>query len=101
MLDEHNHFVRRRPKGSRAGGTLDFRATALAGLANMTQISERLLVQAHLDAKQPKALSAEEEASLRVAIAAAMLAMIAGILGGISFLLYGIFKINTSWFRRR
>ena len=36
----------------------------------MTQISERLLVQAHLDAKQPKALSAEEEASLRTAIAA-------------------------------
>src|SRR5450830_1533988 len=65
-----HHFVRRRPKGSRAGGTLDFRATAPAGLANMTQISERLLVQAHLDAKQPKALSAEEEASLRTAIAA-------------------------------
>lgn len=36
----------------------------------MTQISERLLVQAHLDAKQPRALSAEEEASLRTAIAA-------------------------------
>ena len=36
----------------------------------MTQISERLLVQAHLDAKQPKALSADEEASLRAAIAA-------------------------------
>ena len=35
----------------------------------MTQISERLLVQAHLDAKQPKFLSAEEEASLRAAIA--------------------------------
>src|SRR5450830_533796 len=65
-----HHFVRRRPKGSGAGGTLDFRATAPAGLANMTQISERLLVQAHLDAKQPKALSAEEEASLRTAIAA-------------------------------
>ena len=28
----------------------------------MTQISERLLVQAHLNAKQPKALSADEEA---------------------------------------
>lgn len=36
----------------------------------MTQISERLLVQAHLDAKQPKVLSAEQEASLRSAIAA-------------------------------
>ena len=36
----------------------------------MTHISERLLVQAHLDAKQPKALSADEEASLRAAIAA-------------------------------
>ena len=36
----------------------------------MTQISELLLVQAHLDAKQPKALSADEEASLRAAIAA-------------------------------
>jgi quinolinate synthase len=70
VLDEHNHFVRRRPKGSRAGGTLDFRATAPAGLANMTQISERLLVQAHLDAKQPKVLSAEEEAGYRAAIAA-------------------------------
>ena len=30
----------------------------------MTQISERLLVQAHLDAKQPKVLSAAEEASV-------------------------------------
>ncbi|MCF9006436.1 quinolinate synthase, partial [Pseudomonas carnis] len=36
----------------------------------MTHISERLLVQAHLDAKQPKVLSAAEEASLRTAIAA-------------------------------
>ncbi|WP_397449370.1 quinolinate synthase NadA [Pseudomonas sp. NA-150] len=36
----------------------------------MTQISERLLVQAHLDAKQPKALSAEEQAHYRAAIAA-------------------------------
>ena len=36
----------------------------------MTQISERLLVQAHLDAKQPKVLSADEEAGLRTAIAA-------------------------------
>ncbi|MGH8393417.1 MAG: hypothetical protein ACRESN_14355, partial [Pseudomonas sp.] len=34
----------------------------------MTQISERLLVQAHLDAKQPKVLSAEEEAGYRAAI---------------------------------
>lgn len=36
----------------------------------MTHISERLLVQAHLDAKQPKALTLEEEAALRAAIAA-------------------------------
>ena len=36
----------------------------------MTQISERLLVQAHLDAKQPKPLSAAQEAHLRAAIAA-------------------------------
>ncbi|MDB6048276.1 MAG: nadA [Pseudomonas sp.] len=36
----------------------------------MTQISERLLVQAHLDAKQPKVLSADEEAHYRAAIAA-------------------------------
>ena len=28
----------------------------------MTQISERLLVQAHLDAKQPKPLTPEQEA---------------------------------------
>jgi quinolinate synthase len=35
----------------------------------MTQISERLLVQAHLDAKQPKPLTADEEAYYR-AIAA-------------------------------
>ena len=36
----------------------------------MTQISERLLVQAHLDAKQPKPLTVEEEAYYRAAIAA-------------------------------
>ncbi|MFF7710645.1 quinolinate synthase NadA [Pseudomonas sp. NPDC007930] len=36
----------------------------------MTQISERLLVQAHLDARQPKALSPDEEAWYRDAIAA-------------------------------
>jgi quinolinate synthase len=36
----------------------------------MTQISERLLVQAHLDAKQPKPLTAAEEAHYRAAIAA-------------------------------
>ena len=36
----------------------------------MTQVSERLLVQAHLDAKQPKVLSVEEEAFYRAAIAA-------------------------------
>jgi quinolinate synthase len=36
----------------------------------MTQISERLLVQAHLDAKQPKPLTAEEEAFYRREIAA-------------------------------
>ncbi len=36
----------------------------------MTQISERLLVQAHLDAKQPKPLSVEQEATLRAEIAA-------------------------------
>ncbi len=36
----------------------------------MTQISERLLVQAHLDAKQPKPLTAEQEAWYRAAIAA-------------------------------
>ena len=36
----------------------------------MTQISERLLVQAHLDAKQPKPLTAEEEAVYRREIAA-------------------------------
>ena len=37
----------------------------------MTQISERLLVQAHLDAKQPKPLTPAEEAHYRAAIAAA------------------------------
>lgn len=57
-------------KRSGAGCILDFRAKAPAGLANMTQISERLLVQAHLDAKQPKPLTAEEEAYYRSAIAA-------------------------------
>ena len=57
-------------KWSGAGCILDFRAKAPAGLANMTQISERLLVQAHLDAKQPKPLTAEEEAYYRSAIAA-------------------------------
>lgn len=57
-------------KRSGAGCILDFRANAPAGLANMTQISERLLVQAHLDAKQPKPLTAEEEAYYRSAIAA-------------------------------
>lgn len=36
----------------------------------MTQISERLLVQAHLDAKQPKPLTLEQEADYRSAIAA-------------------------------
>ena len=36
----------------------------------MTQISERLLVQAHLDAKQPRALSAQEIADYRQSIAA-------------------------------
>jgi quinolinate synthase len=36
----------------------------------MTQISERLLVQAHLDAKQPKPLTSEQEADYRSAIAA-------------------------------
>ena len=36
----------------------------------MTQISERLLVQAHLDAKQPNPLTAEQEAEYRAAIAA-------------------------------
>lgn len=36
----------------------------------MTQISERFLVQAHLDAKQPKALSPEEQAHYRAEIAA-------------------------------
>ncbi|MDR9754657.1 quinolinate synthase NadA [Pseudomonas sp. SZMC_28357] len=36
----------------------------------MTQISERLLVQAHLDAKQPKPLTVDEEAHYRAAIAA-------------------------------
>ena len=36
----------------------------------MSQISERLLVQAHLDAKQVRQLSAEEEAHYRHAIAA-------------------------------
>jgi quinolinate synthase len=35
----------------------------------MTQISERLLVQAHLDAKQLKPLSTEEQAQYRTAIA--------------------------------
>jgi quinolinate synthase len=37
---------------------------------DMTQISERLLVQAHLDARQPKPLTAEEEAFYRREIAA-------------------------------
>lgn len=36
----------------------------------MTQISERLLVQAHLDAKQPEPLTPEQEADYRCAIAA-------------------------------
>ena len=36
----------------------------------MTQISERLLVQAHLDAKQPKPLTPEQEAFYRAEIAA-------------------------------
>ena len=36
----------------------------------MTQISERLLVQAHLDAKQPVLLTAQQEAELRAEIAA-------------------------------
>ena len=36
----------------------------------MSQISERLLVQAHLDAKQPIPLTAEQEAGLRAEIAA-------------------------------
>ncbi|MBD8602081.1 quinolinate synthase NadA [Pseudomonas sp. CFBP 8771] len=36
----------------------------------MTQISERLLVQAHLDAKQPRPLTPEQEADYRAAIAA-------------------------------
>lgn len=36
----------------------------------MTQISERLLVQAHLDARQPQALSPQEQAWYREAIAA-------------------------------
>ena len=37
----------------------------------MTHISERLLVQAHLDAKQPVQLTAQaQEAQLRAAIAA-------------------------------
>ena len=36
----------------------------------MTQISERFLVQAHLDAKQPKTLSPEEQAHYRAEIAA-------------------------------
>jgi quinolinate synthase len=36
----------------------------------MTQISERLLVQAHLDAKQPKPLTPQQEADYRSAIAA-------------------------------
>lgn len=35
----------------------------------MTQIAERLLVQAHLDARQPKALTAEQEAFYRGEIA--------------------------------
>ena len=36
----------------------------------MSQIAERLLVQAHLDAQQPKPLTAAEEAQYRAAIAA-------------------------------
>jgi quinolinate synthase len=36
----------------------------------MTHISERLLVQAHLDAKQPVQLTAQQEAQLRASIAA-------------------------------
>jgi quinolinate synthase len=36
----------------------------------MTHISERLLVQAHLDARQPVTLTAEQEAALRMEIAA-------------------------------
>ena len=65
-----NSLSRRGPEWSGAGGILDFRAYAPAGLANMTQISERLLVQAHLDAKQPKPLTPEQEAEYRAAIAA-------------------------------
>lgn len=36
----------------------------------MSQIPERILVQAHLAAKQPKPLTPEQEASLRAEIAA-------------------------------
>ena len=43
----------------------------------MTQISERLLVQAHLDAKQPKPLTPEQEADYRAAIAAEPIAPVA------------------------
>lgn len=52
------------------GCKLAFRALAPSGPANMTQISERFLVQAHLDAKQPKALSPAEQARYRADIAA-------------------------------
>lgn len=69
-VPDNTHFPGGTLKWSGAGCILDFRAKAPAGLANMTQISERLLVQAHLDAKQPKQLTAEEEAYYRSAIAA-------------------------------
>src|SRR3546814_13542770 len=39
-------------------------------LPSMTQIPERILVQAHLAAKQPKPLTPEQEARLRSEIAA-------------------------------
>lgn len=59
--------------GFAEGGVVNdiiIRRAAPLGLVNMTQISERLLVQAHLDAKQLRPLSTEEEARYRGEIAA-------------------------------
>jgi len=48
----------------------DLRFAVLAGTANMTHIPERILVQAHLAAKQPHPLTAADELRLRGEIAA-------------------------------
>src|SRR5690606_37349774 len=58
------------PTCGRTRSILASRTAALAGSANMSHVSERLLVQAHLDAKQPRPLTEQEIADYRQAIAA-------------------------------